>query len=430
MPVEHHEDPFEYRLGDALRQAGGAFEANGAALAAGGEVRGRRLLRRRRATVAGGVAGVALAGVGGALLVPGGGGGDGGSVAAAPTAKPSASASASAPASARPSRPMSGEELLRTLKRLLPEGKFSDEDSRGTGAAFGPYARLVYDDGKGAAAIGISLGRVEPGSQQARQVTTCPAEELVPHDTCSTSRLPDGSLLMLFQGYEYPDRRVDTKRWNAELVTPEGHHVSLNEWNAEAEKDAPVTRPDPPLSTEQLKKVVTAMDWRTAVAAVPEKPEDPKEPPTPAEPPAADGQAIQKTLIGLLPKDVKVVSKGGQEGEYGFVVVDDGKGATFVQINVQPGMSDVESELFGPDAEVLPDGTKVTTRQGQGDDKGTGLVMWTVDTIRTDGLRVVVSAFNSGSQQTAPTRDTPALTLGDLRKIATSERWERLVRTG
>ncbi|MER6011129.1 hypothetical protein [Streptomyces bluensis] len=93
-------------------------------------------------------------------------------------------------------------------------------------------------------------------------------------------------------------------------------------------------------------------------------------------------------------------------------------------------MSDVESELFGPDADVLPDGTKVTTRQGQGDDKGTGLVMWTVDTIRTDGLRVVVSAFNSGSQHAAPTRGTPALTMGDLRKIATSEQWERLVPTG
>ncbi|MBA2808674.1 hypothetical protein E0500_015025 [Streptomyces sp. KM273126] len=427
MPVEHHEDPFEHRLGDALRQAGGAFEADGAALVAGGEVRGRRLLRRRRATVAGGVAGVALAGVGGALLVPWGGGGDGESVAAAaPTPKPSASASVSAsPTPAR--QPMSGDELLRTLKRLLPEGKFSREDSRGTGAEFGPYAQLVYDDGKGAAAIGISMGRIEPGSQQARQVTTCPAEELIPHDACSTSRLPDGSLLMLFQGYEYPDRRVDTKRWNAELVSPEGHHVSLTEWNAEAEEDAPVTRPDPPLSTEQLKKVVTAKDWRTAVDAIPEKPEGPKEPTASAEPPAADGQAIQKTLISLLPKDVKVVSKGDQEGEYGFVVVDDGKGATFVQINVQPGMSDVESELFGPDAEVLPDGTKVTTRQGPGDDKGMGLVMWTVDTIRTDGLRVVVMAFNSRSQLTAPTRDTPALTMGDLRKIATSEQWEQLL---
>ncbi|MEW2394542.1 hypothetical protein [Streptomyces sp. NPDC046862] len=429
MSVEHHEDPFgpfEDRLGDALRQAGGAFEADGAALVSGGEVRGRRLLRRRRATVAGGVAGVALAGVGGALLVPWGGGAGDESVAGDPKPRWSSSVSASP----TPSKPMSGGELLRTLKGLLPEGRFSGEDSRGTGAGLGPYAHLVHDDGKGPAAIGISMGRIEPGSQQARQVTTCPAEELTPHDACSTSRLPDGSLLMIFQGYEYPDRRVDTKWWNAELVTPEGQHVSLSEWNAAAEKGSPITRPDPPLSPAQLKKVVTAKAWRTAVDAIPEGPGTTASPAAPADPPAADGPAIQKTLVSLLPKDVRVVSKGGQESEYGFVVVDDGKGATFVQINVQPGMSDVESQLFGPDAEVLPDGTKVTTKKGPGDDKGPALVMWTADTIRTDGLRVVVSAFNSGSQVTAPTRATPALSMADLRKIATSGQWEQLVPAG
>ncbi|MPY63105.1 hypothetical protein FNH08_39915 [Streptomyces spongiae] len=422
MPVEHHEDPFEDRLGGALRQAGDAFETDGATLVTGGEVRGRRLLLRRRATVAGGVAGVALAGIGGALLVPWSGGGGDESVAGDP--KPRASASAT------PSGPVSGDQLLRTLKGLLPEGKFSGEDSRGTGARLGPSARLVYDDGKGPSAIGISMDRVEPGSRQAREVTTCPAKELTPYDACSTSRLPDGSLLMIFQGYEYPDRHVDTKRWNAELVSPEGHHVSLSEWNASAEKDAPISRPDPPLSPGQLKKVVTAKAWRAAVDAIPEDRTPTASATAPAEPPAADGPAIQQTLAGLLPKDVNVVSKGGEESEYGFVVVDDGKGRTFVQINVQPGMSDVEDQLFGPDAEVLPDGTKVTTRQGPGDDKGTALVMWTVDTLRTDGLRVVVSAFNSGSQASAPTRATPALSMTDLRKIATSEEWERLVQTG
>ncbi|GAA3842883.1 hypothetical protein ACFS5L_42735 [Streptomyces phyllanthi] len=426
MPVEQHEDPFEGRLGDALRQAGGTFEADGATLVAGGEARGRRLLRRRRAAVAGGVAGVALAGVGGALLVPWGGSGGEESVAADPTPRSSADATKS-------STPVSGDDLLRTLKGLLPEGKFSGEDSRGTESESGPYARLVYDDGKGGGAIGISMDRIEPGSRQAREVTTCPAEELVPHDACSTSRLPDGSLLKLFQGYEYPDRRVDTKWWSAELVTPEGHHVSVSEWNAEAEKDAPITRPNPPLSTEQLKKVVTAEAWRTAVDAIPE---DPKVPgsaasgPTasaPAAPPSADGAAIEKTLIGLLPKDVKVVSKGGQEAEYRFVVVDDGKGASFVQINVQPGMD----EVFGSGLEILPDGTRVATRQGPGDDKGgKGTVMWTVDTVRPGSLRVVVSAFNTGAQSADATRDTPALTMAELKRIALSEKWEQLVPKG
>ncbi len=94
-----------------------------------------------------------------------------------------------------------------------------------------------------------------------------------------------------------------------------------------------------------------------------------------------------------------------------------------MQINVQPNMSDVERELFGSGAEVLPDGTKVVTHQGPGEKGGAGVVMWTADTIRTDGLRVVVSAFNSGSQNAAATRQTPALTIGQLKAIATSGKW-------
>jgi hypothetical protein len=49
--------------------------------------------------------------------------------------------------------------------------------------------------------------------------------------------------------------------------------------------------------------------------------------------------------------------------------------------------------------------------------------MWTVDTLRTDGSRVVISAFNAGTQHEAPTRETPALTMKQLREIALSPRW-------
>ncbi len=426
MPVEQHEDPFEDRLGDALRQAGGTFEADRTALAAGGAVRGRRSLLRRRAAVAGGVAGVALAGVGGALLVPWGDGGTGGS--GRDTIAAGSSAASSPTPAATATGPVSGDELLRTLKKLLPEGKVSGEEARGTGSELNPYAHLVYDDGKGAGAVSVGLRRVEPGSETAREVTSCPDARLVLHDSCTTTRLSDGSVLMLFQGYEYPDRRADTKRWTADLVTSEGHHITVSEWNAEAEKGAPVTRPEPPLAPSQLKRIATDAAWRTAVDTIP----DPGNAGSEA-PPAADGRRVRETLAELMPRDVKVVADGGQEYEYGYVVVDDGEGESFVQVNVQPDIRssdpklDTSKELFGSGAEVLPDGTMMTTQQGSGDDKGQGLVMWTVDTMRTDGMRVVVSAFNSASQTTAPTRDTPALTMAQLKKIATSEEWEQLL---
>ncbi|GHE33502.1 hypothetical protein [Streptomyces capitiformicae] len=435
MPVDQYEDPsddpFEGRLGAALHRAGGAFDTDDRhALVSGGAVRGRRLLFRRRAAMVGGVAGIALVGVGGTLLPGGGDTGDKQSVAARPSLPPVKDNDGK----------VSGADLVRTLKGLLPQGEFSGESARGTGVQPGPYAHVVFDDGDGRAAVQVGLGRIEADSEQARQLTDCPEKAFVEFDSCKESTLDDGSRLMLFQGYEYPDRREDTKSWFAELVTPDGYNVSVMEWNAEAQKDAPVTRDEPPLSPAQLKTIALDGAWRTAIDAIPEDakapeakessstefPESGSTGGTSVDPPMVDGDAIQKTLTELLPEGPEVVSKGGQETDFAYVVLDDGKGQSLVQINVQPGMNDLADTLFGPDAETLPDGTKVATQQGPGEKGGAGVVMWVVDTLRTDGRRVVISAFNSGAQHTAATRDTPALTMAQLKEIATSEKWKTL----
>ncbi|GAA3977948.1 hypothetical protein GCM10022384_29620 [Streptomyces marokkonensis] len=420
MPENQHQDPFEERLTAALRDTGGDFRADGAALVAGGRSRGRRALTRRRAGVLGGVAGVALVGVGGALLLPSGdsSGPDRSTVASEATSRPSASA-------APP--PVSGDALLQSLKELLPAGEFSEEDARGSDEKPGPYAYAVYEDGKGAAALSMGLGRVEPGSDQARQLTECPDKTFTRHDACDSSRLPDGSLLKLFQGYEYPDRRVDTKLWSADLVTSKGHHVSLSEWNSPAQKGAPISREDPPLSTAQLKEVVTADVWRRAVDAIPVEPK-PSGSATPEyTPPEASGEGISSILAGLLPEKLDVISKGGQDTGFSYVVVDDGSGGSLVQVNVQHGMDDVAGQLYGS-GETLPDGTRVAVRQGPGDDRVPGVLMWTVDTLRPgdDGFRVVIGAFNNDAAHARPTRENPALTIDQLREIALSPEWEKL----
>ncbi|MEV1078976.1 hypothetical protein AB0I98_12085 [Streptomyces sp. NPDC050211] len=412
MPSEHQEDRFENQLATALIEAGDHFETERSALVAAGAARGRRLHNRRRAALVGSVAGIALVGVGGALLLPADDAGGRRSVAAG-----------SSTPSPRPDGQLSDDTLIQALEEMLPKGTYSMQRGQGTvGGA--PYASLVYDDGKGGARVNVDLGRVEAGSKEAERLTTCPDKALMKYDACTTSKVHDGTL-MIYQGYQYPDRRVDTKRWYASLVTPYGHHVTLSEWNAEAEMDAPVTRDQPPLSPAQLKDIVTKDFWTIAIDTADRSTEKKKASPetTASAPPAAPtGEAVQKTLAALLPKDTEVVSRGG-EGEYGYVVADDGNGLSLVQINVQPDMSDVEGQLFGADAEVLDDGTKVAVHQGPGEKGGEGVVMWTVDTIRTDGLRVVVSAFNSGAQDTAATRDTPALTIAELRQIALSPEW-------
>ncbi|KOG41956.1 hypothetical protein [Streptomyces resistomycificus] len=419
MPVDQHSDPFEDRLGAALRQTGDTFAPDGAALAAAGRARGRRLRLRRRAAVVSGAASLALVGAGAALVLPGDDSAEAGrsSVASGPTVGSSPTPTAQA---------LSRTEMISTLRTLLPEGQISGGDARGTNEDLPPYAQVVFDDGKGAGSISLGLDRIEPGSDRAREVAECPDKTLTSYDSCTSTRLPDGSLIKIFRGYEYPDRREDTKLWTADLITPAGQYVTVSEWNAAAEKGAPVSRPNPPLSEAQLEKLVSAEVWRQAVDAMPEDAAKTESSAPVTGPVAVDGDTIGQTLAGLLPKGVEVVSKGGQDTEYAYLVVDDGKGRSLVQINVQPDMRDVAHQLFGAGSEIRPDGTLVAVRQGLGEKSGAGVVMLTADTMRTNGMRVVVSAFNTGDQNSDATRATPALTVGQLKEIALSPKWERI----
>ncbi|MFG3530088.1 hypothetical protein ACGF8B_25570 [Streptomyces sp. NPDC047917] len=406
-------DGFEDGLGYALRRAGEEFTAEGRSLVDGGVARGRRRLRRRRAAaMTGGVVALAVVGLG-APYATGTLGGDDGQGEAGVAAHPKAGAS--------PGKgpQLSAQQVIATLEGLLPRGKVSEQGGHGTADRDGPSAHLVLDDGRGKAAVGVSVGAVDPHGAEAKQRLACPDRTYVPYDSCRNETLAGGSRLMVLRGYEYPDKRVDTKWWHAYLVTPDGYTVDANEWNAPAEKGAEVTRPEPPLTVGQLKALVTSRAWRPVMNALEKAaPEPVPQPPARGQ----DGRTILRNLKALLPASAKVVSGRGDDG-FAYVVVDDGKGASLVQINVQPGMSDLGDELFGAGAEVLPDGTKVVTHREPGEKGGEGVVMWTADTLRPDGLRVVVSAFNSGAQNTKATRETPALTMRQLKAVATSGKW-------
>ncbi|MFF7470489.1 hypothetical protein [Streptomyces sp. NPDC008092] len=429
MPVEQqHNDSysdgdgsseraFEARLAAALHDAGDTFDTDRGALVAAGTVRGRRLRLRRRTTVLGGAAGVALAGVGGGLLVPWSGSPSG------QPRPPSAVRTTPHPTSSPTARAITSDEMISTLEKLLPKGKFGRAEGRGVDASeplVAPYAQVVFDDGRGPGAVSVAVNRVLPGGYAALQAVLCPDKVYVPYDSCVTRHMPDASVVTVVKRYEYPDRRVDTKLWTADLVTPDGHHVSISEWNSPAEKGLPVSRDEPPLSVDQLKELAAAQEWRGVVDAIPEDPRQTQEPPMAQ----GGGRAIRQTLASLVPKGLKVVGHGsGDDDQFTYVVVDDGKGRSLVQINVQPGMSDVAKQLFGAGSETLADGTRVAERKQPGEKGGAGVVMWTVDTMRADGFRVVISAFNSGSQQSAATRSAPALTMKQLRAIALSPQW-------
>ncbi|MFH9195086.1 hypothetical protein [Streptomyces globisporus] len=143
--------------------------------------------------------------------------------------------------------------------------------------------------------------------------------------------------------------------------------------------------------------------------------------------PPLDHTLLMPTFRALLPEGLTVTDVTDSGGEFASVVVNDGKGRSLVQINVQQDMRDVAHQLYG-DATTLPDGTLLATSKKPGEKGGAGVVMWTADSMRPDGMRVVVSAFNSGEQSSAATRKAPALTMDQLTALVISPEWPKLQR--
>ncbi|MFJ2934951.1 hypothetical protein ACIO8G_19540 [Streptomyces sp. NPDC087219] len=427
---------FEDELGAMLRRTGDGFAADDRReLVEGGLRRGKRRLVRRRLAMTGGVLALAAIGIGGAyggsLLSPGASSSTS-SVAAPPTPRASVDPTPTWKWELRPVIPV--KDIAAALKNNTPAGTWQFDNLDGTGQSVAG----VFDDGNGKAAVTVGLFRTGTGEAGEDQVA-CPDKVAVPYDDCTEERLTGGSRLMILQGYEYPDKREETKAWRAVLLTRDGFLIDVSEYNAAAEKGAPVSRENPPFTPAQLKALVTAPDWGPLAGQLPENLDvsggeggqgsgagqggGADEPPRHVEP---DGAAVQSTLRSLLPKGLKVADKGG-EGEYAYVVVDDGKGKSLVQINVQPNMSNVAGDLFGSgDVTTLPDGRRVKLTQEPGEKGGEGVVWWTVDTITPEGFRVVVSAFNAGTQHEAATRAEPTLTMEQLKSIALSPKWQKL----
>lgn len=413
--------PFEDELGEALRRAGDGFTTDRHALVEAGERRGRRLVARRRATVIGGsVLSLALIGAAGAYSSGLLDGPERVDVAAPPTpqAGQSGPSGPPAPRTRGGTGAVTGTQLVAVLKQLLPSGDFSLGSAHGTEVDT-PFIDATYDDGKGKSRISLGLSRVDVSESNSLQLTECGDKNLLEYDDCTVEQLPDGSKVLVEQGYEYPDRRVNTKVWRAVLVTPQGHQVHFTENNSAAEKGAPDSRANPPLTPAQLKAIVTSDKWRPALEDLPEPGEGRVRPPESST--ALKDREGLEALEGLVAKyGIPVASKGGENG-YGYVVLDDGKGKSLVQLNV---VKDAGASDFKANVPPLEDGTQIKVTQRPAE-KGNGVVEWTVDTLRKNGLRVTLTAYNTANVSGAASRKTPALTLDQMKELATAPGWNR-----
>jgi hypothetical protein len=241
-------------MNDMLNRAVATMEPRTDLLIAGGLARGRTLRRRRR--IAQGASGVALAGLIATVTV---------------AAWPSSTAPAAQHRNQAAGSPQVGavvahhapsaratitpQVVAQRATDLLPAGAKPTHLSGNSMAGF-VGASLTYDDGHGAALLEVSLdfGPTSSGLGEACQISVC------------TTR-PDGSKLAVRQGSDNPSRpNAEPKEWSVILQRADGVTVTLNEWNAPAEKGAqPVTRTLPPLSIRAAKAFVDSDTWQSKV---------------------------------------------------------------------------------------------------------------------------------------------------------------------
>ncbi|MFD3791879.1 hypothetical protein [Streptomyces cyaneofuscatus] len=469
--------PFEDELSQELRRTGETFDLTvRTAVVDGALKQGRRSLRRRRsAAVAGSVLALALIGGGGAFGAGLLGGGPGGGTDVA-------SGGPAAPASLQGG--LSEEKLAAILEELLPPGKVSDARGEVTGVEKGPKrasVSAVYDDGKGKGSVLLVLYPL-PASKAAKAAECRERLSLglgmvdgdqgfeSQREMCFVNGTEE------FWGWDSKGTGGSTGAARATFFTAGGLVVDARAFDRVLGSVGGPGRPGPALDEEGLMRLARADVWRPLAGALagdaeaaetdgasraPVEPSRAAGKPTPGaedapriaqenprtgqdtprtgqrspdplrlgeegpKAPPLDYALLMPTLLKLLPEGLTVGEKVDGEGEFASVVVNDGRRKTLVQINVQPDMRSVADGLYG-DATTLPDGTLLATSRQPGEKGGAGVVAWTADTMRPDGLRVVVSAFNSAAQSTPATRPEPALTMEQLTAVATSPEWLKL----
>ncbi|MCX5374773.1 hypothetical protein [Streptomyces sp. NBC_00103] len=163
------------------------------------------------------------------------------------TAGAPVSASAPSTALSDSGASLSGRQMVRVLKSLLPKGaKISDEQSQEG------YAALVWDDGRGKSMIGVNaqddMGDVMDG------LMGCEGEYI----ECQALTLADGTQVK--RAKRASEKGGSAVVWLVDTLHPDGRRVIVQEVNSYAE-GGPVTRPKPPLTLDRLQTIALDSRW-------------------------------------------------------------------------------------------------------------------------------------------------------------------------
>jgi hypothetical protein len=314
-----------------------------------------------------------------------------------------------------------GQEMVDALRTLLPQGTVTQASAQPVTRS-GGSAEMVFDDGHGAARIAVALGR-QPVPVPSTAVQ-CPDTAYNPYSECTTSTEPDGSRIDEITGPADTDQPDSGPRsWTARLTMHDGGQVVAMQANAADPSTGPATRAVPPLSRDQLRMIATAAVWQQFLARIPTQPRIAAQAPTPR-----TSTRIVGVLAPLLPNHLRVADPGGSD-EFGHVTVDDGHGKSLVAVTAQKWRPDDPAILdVFTGGQILPDGTRVKTSMEPPAQAGADELEWTVDTLRSNGLRIAISSVNARAYNLPAGRTSPALTISQLQQIALDPHWQSLSR--
>ncbi|MDT9682095.1 hypothetical protein RND61_08410 [Streptomyces sp. TRM76323] len=312
------------------------------------------------------------------------------------------------PAWVRPPATVSGPGMAATLQSLLPKGTYSARAGRGTDHPLGPAGSLLYDDGKGAARVEVTVYRVDRNGASVREHTRCRSR------ACERKTLPDGSLM---RAHELRHNK-GTKQRVVTYVSASGDMVEVTAWNTPDEKsevvlseppltmellkagrdEPPLTpeqlkagRDEPPLTMEQLKAVAMSSAWRPALSALPVAP---------------DEEVSGPTRPSHWFRNMDLIATGEKT-----VWNEDGLGDGLVELRVDRNRRHTGDE---PLLEV---------RQERVDRGGKGVIRWVLTGAQPGGARITVTAYNAPAPDADATRTTPPISLPWLKTVVLSDNW-------
>jgi len=330
----------------------------------------------------------------------------------------------------------SDAQLVDDLRAALPDATVTDvtppvnaqTDEPSSPQSRSPQSRSLdvrVETAAGAALVSLSLHRVH--SPISDRYSQCPDSAYYPYSECTVETLHDGVALVRDESPATAEDPAGGRRWTALLSHSDGRLISASAVNAPRGDETVPLEPvplEPVLGLEQLSAIVELTAWNYDLHNLVDATSEPAPAAADFEPIAFD--SINDTLEALLPDRLTVADAGGSDG-FGHVSVDDGLGASLVTVSAQRwSAGDAAVVALFEESERLLDGGYLSITQEPSQNGGNGAVEWSVDSLTPDGLRVFVSAVNARAYTLDAARSEPALSLDELRAIASDPSWRAL----